>query len=143
MPRVDRTFLFVVRHARWLARVPLMTHFFDALLLVWTCALHRPRIAAMELLEARALTLPGVRLRLHALGGYEFVRDKHELGHVHGLGLVDARLPRADAERLVTLGDVRAHHVYPPASGWVSFQLETVADVPRALELLALAAKRQ
>ncbi len=130
-------FLFVVRHLRWLSRVPLIPHFFDALLLAWTCVAHRPRLAAMEDLEARALLLPGVRLRVHRLGGSEFVQDDRCLGHLHGNGLLDARLARDAAQALVAEGTVRPHHIFSPCSGWISFQIETTADVPRALELLA------
>ncbi len=135
-------FLLVVRHGRWLARVPLFPQVFDALLLAWTCLAHRPRLAAMEALEARALTLPGVRLRVHRLGGTEFVGGTRELGHVHGHGLLDVRLTRADAAGCLAVGDVLPHHVFPPTSGWISYQLQTPADVPRALELLRLAAAR-
>ena len=130
-------FLFVVRRLRWLARVPLLPPLFDALLLGWTSIAHRARLAAMDDLEARVLTLPRVGLRVHRLGGLEFVRDGCELGHVHSNGLLDARLPRDLAESLIAAGAVRAHHVFPPRSGWISFQLETRADVPRALEILA------
>ena len=139
-------FLFVVRHLRWLARVPLLPQFFDALLLGWTCLARRARLAAMEALEARVLALPGVRLRVHRLGGTEFVQNGRELGHLHGNGLLDARLAREAAEALVAAGTVRAHHLFPPRSGWISFQLETAADVPRALEILAgisVASERQ
>ena len=129
-------FLFVVRHLRWLARVPGMPQIFDAGLLAWTCLAHRARLAAMEQLEARALALPGVGLRVHRLGGMEFVQGKRQLGHLHGNGLLDARLARGAAESLVSAGAVGAHHVFPPRSGWISFQLETPADVPRALEIL-------
>ena len=129
-------FFFVVRHVRWLARVPLMPPLFDALLLAWTCLAHRARLAAMEELEARVTALPGIGLRVHRLGGMEFVRDGRELGHLHGNGLLDARLPRELAEALVATGIVRAHHVFPPRSGWVSFQLETPADVSRAVDIL-------
>ncbi len=129
-------FLFVVRHLRWLARVPLMPQVFDALLLAWTCVAHRNRLAAMETLEAQAKGLPGLRLCVHRLGGIEFVQHGRELGHLHGNGLLDARIKGGGAETLVADGVVRAHHVFPPRSGWVSFQLETMADVPRAMEIL-------
>ena len=132
-------FLWVVRRGRWLARVPLLPQLFDALLLAWTAAFHRERLRAMEILEAAALVLPGVSPRVHRFGGTEFRRAGRELGHVHGHGLLDVRLPRAEAAALLAAGRVRPHHVRP-RSGWVSFPLESTADVPFALELLRRAA---
>lgn len=129
-------FLFVVRHLRWLARVPGAPQLFDALLLAWTSLFHRKRLAAMEALERAVLqTSPDVRLRVHRFGGVEFSLGKRELGHLHGHGLLDVWVGRAEAARLLRAGAVRPHHVLPD-SGWVSFQLESLADVPRALALL-------
>ena len=132
-------FLWVVRHARWLARVPLLPQLFDALLLVWTAVFRRARLRALEALESAALALPGVCPRVHRFGGLEFHQAGRELGHVHGHGLLDVRLPRADAAALLAAGRVQRHHVLP-RSGWVSFQLRSEADVPFALELLERAA---
>src|SRR5205807_4592387 len=53
-------FQFIVRRLRWLARMPLVPHLFDALLLAWTALFHRQRMAALEALEAHTLQLPGV-----------------------------------------------------------------------------------
>jgi hypothetical protein len=136
-------FYFVVRHFRWLARAPGLPHLFDALLLAGTCLFRRPRLAAMELLEAEALRRPGVELRVHRLGGLEFVCAGRELGHLHGHGLLDARVGRERADALLRSGRVRPHHVFPH-SVWISFQLESCADVPYAMALLdGQAASRQ
>ena len=132
-------FLWVVRHLRWLARVPLLPQLFDALLLAWTAAFRRPRLRAMEALEAAALSLPGVTLHTHRLGGAEFHRGGRELGHVHGHGLLDVRLSRSEAATLLAAGRVKPHHILP-RSGWVSYPLESEADVPFALALLERAA---
>ncbi len=135
-------FLFVVRHLRWLARVPGFPQLFDALLLAWTCLCHRQRLAAMEALERDALgTLPGVRLRVHRVGGVELAAGKRALGPPPGPGLLDLGGGRAAADRLLCAGAVRPHHVLPD-SGWVSFQLESPADVSPALALLREAATR-
>jgi hypothetical protein len=104
-------FLFVVRNARWLARLPGLPQFFDTLLLAWTWAAHRSRLAAMERLEAEALRLPGVSLKTHRFGGTEFVRAGREMGHLHGHGLVDARVGRAEARALIMCSPVRAGSV--------------------------------
>ena len=134
-------FIFVVRYLRWLARIPGLPQFFDALLLADTCLFHRARLIAMENLEAQALAIPGVLLKVHRFGGIEFVHGEgRELGHLHGHGLLDVPVGRAVAESWLAKGRVRPHHVFPQ-SKWVSFQIETIEDVPFALELLNLAAK--
>lgn len=134
-----KVFEFVVRHLRWLARVPALPQIFDSALLGWTCLAHRPRLAAMEALEAGALRMPGVRLRVHRFGGIEFAgEDCGELGHLHGHGLLDVRVGRDRARFLIAQGRVRRHHVFPDST-WVSYQLERSSDVPFAIELLMLA----
>jgi hypothetical protein len=93
----------------------------------------------MEKLETEALRLPGVRLKVHRFGGIEFVQDGgRELGHLHGHGLLDVPVGNEAAPSLIAAGRVRPHHVFP-RSKWVSFQIESGADVPFALELLTMA----
>jgi len=135
-------FYFVVRYLRWAARVPGLPHLFDASLLAGTCVFRRSRLAAMDTFEAEALRLPGVRLGVHRFGGTEFVEKQgRELGHLHGHGLLDVSVGRQAASALLTDGRVRPHHVFP-RSNWISFQIESQADVPFALELLTMAQSR-
>ena len=131
-------FYFVVRHLRWLARIPGLPQLFDALMLAATWLFCRDRLAAMEDLELQALRLPGLRLKVHKLGGTEFVRDGRELGHLHGNGLLDVALGRLTAQTLLAAGRVQPHHVFPN-SKWVSFQLESQRDVAFGVELLTTA----
>jgi len=129
-------FDFVVRYLRWLARVPGLPLFFDALLLTSTCLFHRARLVAMQALETEALRIPGMGLKVHRFGGIEFVGSNgYELGHLHGHGLLDVPVGRVVAESLLAQGRVRPHHVFP-RSKWVSFQIDSDADVPFAMELL-------
>jgi hypothetical protein len=129
-------FYFVVRHFRWLAWVPGLPQFFEALLVAVTFVTHRSRLSAMEQLEAEALRLHAVRLKPHRFGGIEFVDEAgRELGHLHGNGLLDVPVGNGAAASLLASGRVRPHHVFP-RSKWVSFQIESEADVPFALELL-------
>jgi len=135
-------FYFVVRHLRWAARVPGFPHLFDGLLLARTWLFQQARIGAMELLEAEALRLPGVRLKVHRFGGIEFVEKAgYELGHLHGHGLLDVCVGREAATVLLSSGRVLHHHVFP-CSKWVSYQIQRREDVPMALELLKLAQTR-
>ena len=132
-------FRFVVHRLRWLARVPGLPQLFDAALLVWTWLAHPARLAAMQEIETRALALPGVRLRTHRLGGTEFARGPRELGHLHGNGLLDLFVGRAQRDALVAAGRAAPHHVFTE-SGWISFWVREKADAAAACALLALAA---
>ncbi|MEO5803558.1 MAG: luciferase family protein [Verrucomicrobiota bacterium] len=135
-------FYFVVRYARWLARVPGLPQFFDALLFLSTWIFKRSRVEAMEALENEALRLPNVRLKNHRFGGTEFVREPQgELGHIHGQGLLDVLLTREASQKLLATGRVRPHHVFPD-SRWISFQIKSMDDIPFAIELLQMAIAR-
>jgi len=126
---------FVVRHFRWLARVPFAAQIFDALLLVWTAVFHPETLRAIEALEVAALRLPGVSPTRHRFGGFGFVRDGREFAHVHGNGLLDVKLTRERAAEIVAAGRAEPHHVFGP-SAWVSFPLRTMKDCEGALALL-------
>ncbi|MEO6845926.1 MAG: luciferase family protein [Chthoniobacterales bacterium] len=132
-------FYFVVRRLRWLARVPSLPLIFDSLLLTWVCATKPSRLKAMEMLEAEALQIPGVQLRVHRFGGMEFfnTETKRELGHLHGHGLLDVRTGRENARKLIAAGQVRPHHIFPD-SAWISFPVKSCEDIPFALELLQM-----
>jgi len=128
-------FHFIVRRLRWLARVPLAPHVFDALLLAWTALFHREQFAALEALEDQGLRIPGVRPCRHRYAGIGFARGGCEFAHLHGNGLLDVRLTRECAESMVTAGLALPHHVFGP-SAWVSFWVRSETDLPNALRLL-------
>ena len=129
-------FYFVVRHLRWLAKVPGLPQFFDAFLVMSVSLFHRRRLAAMQRLEDLVLQVPGVRSKIHRLGGIEFVEENgRELGHLHGNGLLDVPVGRTAAASLIQSGKALPHHIFPE-SKWISFQMQSEADVQFALELL-------
>jgi len=68
-------------------------------------------------------------------------KQGRELGHLHGHGLLDVSVGRQAASVLLAGDRVRPHHVFP-CSKWVSFQIESQADLPFALELLTMAQSR-
>ena len=107
-------FRLVVKHLRWLARIPGLPQLFDAMLLIWTTIAHRPRLAAMEALETRVLAQPGVSLQVHRLGGVGFRLAGREIGHLHGNGLLDVFVGRSARDSLVAAGRAGPHH----ASTW-------------------------
>ena len=79
----------------------------------------------------------GVSLRPHRFGGTEFVVNGKEIGHIHGVSLVDLMLPKAARNEAIRSGKAIPHHVLPD-SNWVSVPLRTETDVRHALELLWL-----
>jgi hypothetical protein len=131
-------FEFVVRRLRWLARIPLAPQLFDTMLLVWTALFHRDRLRAIEAIEAGALRITGLETTVHRLGGIEFSLAGHELGHIHGNGLLDLRVGRAAAGELVAAHRALPHHVFGE-SAWISRWIRSTDDVSDALDLLLLA----
>lgn len=89
----------------------------------------------MEAFEAAALKIPGMRLRMHRFGGVEFVIAGRELGHLHGNGLLDVRVGHESARELIRTGRVEPHHVLGE-SAWISFWVQSIEDVPGAMDLL-------
>ena len=94
-----------------------------------------------EQIELTVLSWPGVEAVPHRFGGREFRVGRRELGHIHGDRLLDVPFPVRIREQLVREGRALEHHVLPE-SGWVSFSIRGVADVPSAIELLRLSYER-
>lgn len=131
-------FRFAVEQLGLLKRIPGIPQVFDVLLLLRTAVIHPERLSAMEQVQIHGRSMPGIRLRPHRLGGIGFVRQDHEIAHLHGNGLLDVRLGSADRDRWVGSGRALRHHVLP-CSPWVSFWIRGPEDVPAALELLETA----
>ena len=96
------------------------------------------RLRAINAIETAVRSWAGMRVGVHRLGGVGFfVRDK-ESSHIHGNGLLDCFVGRANRERLVATGRALPHHVFPN-SGWISFWVRGEEDVQTALELIRIA----
>lgn len=128
-------FNFVVNHLHGLARIPLLPQIFDGLLLAWSGAFQRERITAIELIEAYATRMLGVRLCTHRFGGIGFVMNSDEFAHVHGNGLLDVRLTVAEGAKWISSGRALPHHV-AGRSSWISFWLRSEADAANGIALL-------
>ena len=132
-------FGWIVRHLRWLARIPGVPHFFDTILFLSTAVFQPRRRAAMEELEAEVLRLLPCRLATHRLGGSAYRIEGREIAHLHGNGLLDVHLDRVQAIAFVAERRAEQHH-FLGDSAWVSYWLEAPDDVPRALALIEAAA---
>lgn len=77
---------------------------------------------------------PNVTAHPHRFGGTEYRLGKRELGHIHGDQLVDIPFPKKVRDEIVAAGRAKPHHVLPD-SGWISFYLNEIADVEKAIGL--------
>jgi Family of unknown function (DUF5519) len=131
-------FKFVVKRLRWLARMPVLPQVFDAGLVVATMVFDRSRLRAMEMFEKAACGRDAIQQHPHRFGGIGFFVETTEVGHLHGNGLLDLFVGKSNQAEEVRAGRALPHHVFPE-SGWISFWLQTPADVDPALELFELA----
>ena len=128
----------VVRHARWLGRVPALPQFFDALTQMVVALTDRPRLRAMREIEQEVVEWNKVTCGIHRFGGVEFRIDGREFAHLHSCGLLDAIVGRTHAQEWVAQGKAIPHHVFGE-SKWVSYWVRTEDDVAGAQELLKYA----
>ncbi|GAB4197399.1 MAG: DUF5519 family protein [Coleofasciculaceae cyanobacterium] len=82
-------------------------------------------------------TWEGVTIAPHRFGGIEFRVDNREIGHLHGSYQADIPFSARLRKELVASGRASLHHIYPN-SGWVSFYIHSVDDIPALIELLRL-----
>lgn len=90
-----------------------------------------------EQIRTEVISWPGVGESPHRFGGVEFTLGRAEIGHLHGSRLLDVPFTRAIREVLVQAGQAEPHHVLAD-SGWISFWLQSEADVAHAVWLLRL-----
>jgi hypothetical protein len=82
-------------------------------------------------------TWKGVTIAPHRFGGIEFRVANREIGHLHGDYQADIPFSSRLRRELVASGKASVHHLYPN-SGWISFYIRSVNDVPALIELLQL-----
>lgn len=92
-------------------------------------------------IAAAVASWPGVEHASHRFGALEFHLGRRELGHLHGDRLADLPFPRKLRDELVAAGRARPHHVLPD-SGWVSFEIDSEAQVEQAIALFRMAYER-
>jgi hypothetical protein len=90
---------------------------------------------AREHITAMVTSWDGVSAQPHRFGGTEYRIGKREIGHIHGVHMLDIPFPTRVRQEIVDAGQTAAHHLLPE-SGWVSFYLHEAADLAQAVELL-------
>jgi hypothetical protein len=123
---------------KWLARIPGAPQVFDTMLLATTALIHPQRLRAMSAIESAVRQWPGMSLRVHRLGGTGFFLDGKESSHIHGNGLLDCFVGRAQRDALISDGGAEPHHIFP-RSGWISFWIRDEEDVEPAMQLIRIA----
>jgi hypothetical protein len=123
---------------KWLARIPGAAQIFDAMLLAATGVFYPARLRAISAIESAVRGWPEMRVGVHRLGGIGFFFRGKESSHIHGNGLLDCFVGRANRDRLIESGLALPHHVFPQ-SGWISFWVRNEEDIQSALELIRIA----
>ncbi len=97
----------------------------------------------LALIEREVLGWPGVWKKRDENGpggvgvtGYRF--GKPQIGHVHDDGHADFRFPREVRDELVRSGRAIPHPAFPNSRTTVSYQIQSVEDVPGAVELFRM-----
>ncbi|PYM00334.1 MAG: hypothetical protein DMF19_09970 [Verrucomicrobia bacterium] len=92
----------------------------------------------MEMFENAVCRKDAIQRRPHRFGGIGFFVGTTEIGHLHGNGLLDLFVGKSFRTDQVRRGRALPHHVFPE-SGWISFWLESPADIGQALALFETA----
>lgn len=90
-----------------------------------------------DIIKHELLTWDGVTVVPHRFGGLEFRVGKREIGHLHGNYQADIPFSARLRKELVANGKASPHHLYPN-SGWVTYYIQGLENVPALLELLRL-----
>lgn len=128
-------FDWVVKYLGPLKHVPLLPHVFDAFLKITSLLYNRHLPDYVDEIETEVRSWQHTSVSAHKYGGLQFNNNHRELGHIHGNGLLDILLSRAQKSVLIKQYPVQDHHVFKN-SGWVSFKIETEKDKQTAIELL-------
>ena len=101
----------------------------------------------LEQIEREVLAWPGVWKKRDESGpggigvtGYRLGR--RQIGHVHDDGHADFRFSRETRDGLIRSGRAIPHPAFPGSRTTASYQIRSVEDVPRALELFRMGYER-
>jgi hypothetical protein len=92
-------------------------------------------------LQQELLSWPGVTIHDHRFGGIEFRVNGREMGHLHGDKLADLPFPKDVGKKLIAEGKASLHH-FIPQSGWISYYIKGIDDIPGAIELFQMQYER-
>lgn len=90
-----------------------------------------------DIINNELLTWDDVTVAPHRFGGIEFRVGNREIGHLHGNSQADIPFSARLRKQLVATRKASPHHLYPN-SGWVTYYIRGINDVPALIELLRL-----
>ncbi|MBN8578703.1 MAG: DUF5519 family protein [Cytophagales bacterium] len=128
-------FEWVVRYLGFLKHIPVLPHLFDAGLKLISLFTHKNLSDHIDEIETEVLSWQHTHVSAHKYGGVQFNSTRHELGHIHGNGLLDILLNRHHKLLIISRYPVQDHHVFKN-SGWISFWIRTPQDKQTAIALL-------
>lgn len=91
----------------------------------------------LKQLEQEILSWPQVTRRPHQFLAHEFRFNDAEIGHLHAWGTLDIPYPRALRDALLE-EQLAEQHRFVPDSGWTTFQIHGVDDLPHARWLMRI-----
>lgn len=102
-----------------------------------TASAYATTSAIADIIKHELLTWDDVTVAPHRFGGIEFRVGNREIGHLHGNYQADIPFSARLRKELVAAGKASPHHLYPN-SGWVTYYIRGINDVPALIELLRL-----
>ncbi|MGC4046512.1 MAG: DUF5519 family protein [Armatimonas sp.] len=127
-----------LRPVRYLIPLPQLL---DMFFWLHTFVFHQRVFRVLEALIAEANSWSYVHWSLHRFGGIEWRVNGQEIGHLHGNGILDIRLPNFEAAKAAQRDNLALEHHTYPGSAWVSLPLQRHTQLPTALALLQQAAE--
>jgi hypothetical protein len=128
-------FRFTVKYVGFLKRVPLLPQIFESWLKMGSLVVAPQVLTVIDEIEAEVAKWDGITIGNHKYGGIQFNRNGREIGHIHGNGMLDIPLTRKLKLQFIEQGKLLDHHTIKD-TGWSSFEIHTLTDKDRAIELL-------
>ena len=128
-------FRFTVKYVGFLKRVPLLPQIFESWLKMGSLVVTPQVLTVIDEIETEVSKWDGITIGNHKYGGIQFNRNGREIGHIHGNGMLDIPLTRKLKLQFIEQGKLLDHHTIKD-TGWSSFEIHTLTDKDRAIELL-------
>jgi len=128
-------FRFTVKYVGFLKRVPLLPQIFESWLKIGSLVMAPQVLTVIDEIETEVSKWDGITIGNHKYGGIQFNRNGREIGHIHGNGMLDIPLTRKLKLQFIEQGKLLDHHTIKD-TGWSSFEIHTLKDKDKAIELL-------
>lgn len=128
---------FVAKQFGFLKRITLLAIMIDEQV-KWMTFLFKPAVFFNMLQLTNAVkSWENVSSSFHCFGGLQFNVNQGEIGHLHGNGLLDVRIPKSLREHVKKLTFVEEHHLLREGN-WISIKINRKSDMDVILRLLEL-----